>query len=200
MREIGGTIVMAALIALTALLVASCAGSSGPAPGAASAVSGIDEVALPGSEWQGVDIYRNDRPHSEPLNYKYGQKWQCVELVQRFFATKWGYPPIWPVRYGSQMFDRAPAGIERHPNGDRSSVPVWGDAIVFENRYDKGDMGHVCLVVGVKDGRIYTLNQNYLLRWKLPFDEGHHIVVPGYLKAVGWLHSPLNTDRFNVTW
>ncbi|HEY5532054.1 MAG TPA: hypothetical protein VIK22_08645 [Candidatus Anoxymicrobiaceae bacterium] len=92
----------------------------------------VDKVLIPAAEWGGVDVYDNREPHSEPMNYKYGQKWQCVEVVQRLYAQKWGYAPVWPVAYAYQMWAAAPEGLVKHPNGDMNSIPVWGDAIVFE--------------------------------------------------------------------
>ncbi|MHB8896164.1 MAG: L,D-transpeptidase family protein, partial [Candidatus Geothermincolia bacterium] len=119
----------------------------------------LDVVALAASAWQGVDIYDNKKPHSEPTNYRFGQKWQCVELVQRFYATKWGYPPVWPVSSAYQMWDAAPTGIQKHANGDMSCTPLWGDVIVFGQHEGKG-YGHVAIVVGVKAGRVYVVQQN----------------------------------------
>lgn len=130
----------------------------------------FDVVAIRASAWQSVDVYDNTKPHSEPLNYKYGQKWQCVELVQRLYAVKWGYQPIWPVRYGCQMFDKAPKGIERHRNGDRSSSPGWGDAIVLQNRYNSEDIGHVVIVVGRSAGKLYVFEQNAGTRSIIAYD------------------------------
>ncbi|HEY5532055.1 MAG TPA: NlpC/P60 family protein [Candidatus Anoxymicrobiaceae bacterium] len=130
----------------------------------------FDVVAIPASAWQGVDVYDNTKPHSEPLNYQYGQKWQCVELVQRLYAVKWGYQPIWPVKYGCQLFDKAPQGIERHRNGDRSSSPGWGDAIVLQNRYNSEDIGHVVIVVGCSAGKLYVFEQNAGTRSIIAYD------------------------------
>jgi len=77
-------------------------------------IQDTDVVVLPGNQWHGVDVYGSDNPHSEPTNYKYGQKWQCVEVVQRLYAQFWGYKPIWPVAYAKQMYDSAPGDIIRH--------------------------------------------------------------------------------------
>lgn len=148
----------------------------------------VDIVLVKAEDWNGVDVYDNTKPHSEPRNYKYGQKWQCVELVQRLYAKKWHYPSIWPVKYAYEMFDNAPVGIERHQNGDLSGQPVWGDAIIFDQEYP-GAYGHVSIVTDVRDGQVFLVHQNYGNgRASITIDEQNNLGQLGVLKPIGWLH------------
>lgn len=177
---------VARILALLTLLLAAAASAAG-CPGVGT--GNVDVVLIRGEEWGGVDVYDNRLPHSEPVNYEYGQKWQCVELVQRLYAKKWGYPPIWPVRYGYQMFDKAPPGIERHRNGAGPSSPVPGDAVIFDRLHEE-DIGHVSVVTAVEGGVVSLVHQNFGDdgRATITIDENGNLGKLAGFRPLGWLH------------
>ncbi|MCG2794336.1 MAG: CHAP domain-containing protein [Actinomycetia bacterium] len=196
MRESrGGLCNIIQILAIACFLVVLSALSfiSGPAHSRAGCFQntddGVDVVLVEAEEWNGVDVYDNRKPHSNPTDYEYGQKWQCVELVQRLYAEKWGYPSIWPVRYGYEMFEKAPVGIEKHANGDKNSSPVWGDVIVFGSLYE-GDVGHVSIVTGVEGGRVFLVHQNFGDEGKatITIDGNNNLGKLGLYQPLGWLH------------
>lgn len=43
----------------------------------------------------GVAVYSNGGDLDNGCLGTYGVPYQCVELVQRYFARRWGYPPVW---------------------------------------------------------------------------------------------------------
>ncbi len=119
------------------------------------------DVLVPGSSWGGVDVYYNGE---DPGYYNgdsgYGYRWQCVELVQRFYCQKiWsGYPTHWPAGRACEMYDNAPGDIQRFPNDGSSQAPRWGDALIFN--CDSWSAGHAAVVTGVSNGRVYFVQQN----------------------------------------
>ncbi len=61
--------------------------------------------------------------------------------------------------------------------------------------------GHVAIVVGVKPGRLYLIQQNGRPgRVTVTFDVLHRIGNLGRLNPFGWIHSPRNTGGPNITW
>ena len=83
-------------------------------------------------------------------------RYQCVELVQRYFHEVFGFAELWPVSTASQMCDagRHPPGTTVHWLGD-GYVPRRGDAAVWT-----GDGNHAAIVVSSFDGGIEVVEQN----------------------------------------
>eukprot|EP01031_Cornospumella_fuschlensis_P037926 gene37926-46077_t len=79
-----------------------------------------------------------------------GLKYQCVEYTQRYFNTKFGTTPVWPVDYAKQMCSNYPKGVKK------VSSPAPGNAVVF----GWGTYGHTAIVTGVHDGYIDVVEQN----------------------------------------
>src|SRR5438876_842116 len=89
----------------------------------ALAVGGVAHARAPA--WGDVlDSYDGESVHyngsdSESVHgdSRYGPEWQCVELVQRYFAIKWGLPRHWRyVDAAWQMYGHPPPGVDRYPN------------------------------------------------------------------------------------
>jgi len=146
----------------------------------------------------GVPVYSNAGNTDNGCVAAYGLSYQCVELVQRYFALRWGYPAIWSGVYGAaDMRARHPAGIVFIPNGG-SSGPREGDALVFNG----GTFGHVALVRSVDRprGRIEVVEQNWSAAGEttLPIYPDNTIglrnSLPTTYAIVGWLHSPQNAS------
>src|SRR6266568_2943679 len=167
----------------------------------------------------GVTVYSNggDTNNARVPMDTYGYKYQCVELIQRFFATKWGYKNTWNISVAAQMMDNPPSTnnsgnplpkIDQYwNNGTATQVPLRGDALVFANGtpYGANHPGHVALVTGTSNGRVYFVEQNWTPfgQDSLPisFSNGHYIMSTtgadvadrsGYTIR-GWLHSEANT-------
>ena len=135
----------------------------------------------------------------------YGTEWQCVELVQRFFADRWGirpgpnHSPIWPgVSSASQMFSAVPPGVVAYKNGDTKHPPVPGDALVFAS-WGVLRAGHVAIVSAVSPTQITFVQQNVSGRPQdfLPVNGTATIadtvsIQHGYPPVLGWLHATKN--------
>jgi hypothetical protein len=144
----------------------------------------------------GVPVYSNAGNVDNGCNGTYGILYQCVELVQRYFAQRWGYPPIWSgVEAAADMRDHHPAGIEFIANGG-SPGPREGDALLFYG----GSFGHVAIVRSIdrSKGLITVAEENWTAAGEatLPIFADNTIAIRdsayGSYTVAGWLHSPRN--------
>lgn len=157
-----------------------------------------------------IPVYSNGGNVNNMQPGPYGSQYQCVELIQRYFALKWNYPNIWGgVNYAKQM-------MENHPNTDRygNSQPInaiwnpasstsagsWpgpqrGDALVFDAASDGSNIaGHVALVTDVSGGNVYFVEQNFSRYGEdfLPIASNNYISPRGVFAVRGWLHASVN--------
>lgn len=152
--------------------------------------------------YKGVPVYYNgilyQRAHGRHVaadGYYYGQKWQCVEYVKRFFKDAKGHemPDVWG--HAKDFFnDKLPDGVMnqarglwQYRNGGRTA-PVADDLLVFTS----GKFGHVAIVTEVGDDYVEIIQQNIWQRTRrrMPLQRraGRH-----YLEArgvAGWLRLP----------
>lgn len=144
----------------------------------------------------GIPVYSNAGNVDNGCVGTYGILYQCVELVQRYFALRWGYPTTWYGVYGaSDMVLHHPAGILFIPNGGTPG-PRAGDALVFYG----GGVGHVALVthVDAAGGAVTLAEENWSASGEvvLPLYGGTTVAIrnSGYGSYVvaGWLHNPRN--------
>lgn len=171
-----------------------------PQPDAAASrhVAAWGDLLIPSRAWGGVNVYANggDEGYLGP-DHGYGYAYQCVELVQRFYAVRWGYPRHWPVDSAYEMFDTYPDDIVAIPNGG-SPGPRWGDILVFDDETapdGSSTGGHVAIVVGVRAGRVMFVEENNPggSGWaSLPIGRDHVIHAGRRPPVRGWLHSPRN--------
>lgn len=140
-------------------------------------------ILVPSADWNGVDVKLNkvsdtkDEFWLSPNSGDYGYEWQCVELIQRFYAQvlykddadyqakykKWGGNAI-------DLWTNYPKNKDITPianDGKSLAAPQWGDVLVFDDGYDskgKRKPGHVAIVTGVsgqgKARRVYFVEQN----------------------------------------
>ncbi len=139
----------------------------------------------------GVPVYFNGMdPSADEGAWPFGYKWQCVELIQRYYAVKYNYPGIWAPLYAYQAFDDwgHPSSMIAYPNGS-STPPQEGDVLVFDATW--GDpYGHVALVKSVADGKITFVQQNVydIGEDSLPIDAHNNITNQGiYTPIRGWM-------------
>jgi len=144
----------------------------------------------------GVPVFSNAGDIDNGCNGTTGTLYQCVELVQRYYTFRWGYPAIWGgVGSAADMRAHHPAGIEFIPNGG-SPGPREGDAVVFYGGY----FGHVALVRHIDRNKstidIVEENWSPTGEARLTIYADNTIAIRdsayGTYTVAGWLHSTLN--------
>ena len=151
-------------------------------------------------EYHGVKVYDNGPDfvashgrHYSWTGYYYGQKWQCVEFIKRFYFQGKGHrmPDVWG--HAADLFDPSTPqggfngrrGLLQYRNGG-SVPPKDDDLLVF------GEMtsyGHVAIVVQVTENFVEVIQQNAgPTRVQIPMElkEGCYWVGKRY-PASGWL-------------
>lgn len=132
-----------------------------------------------------TDICGTSSKSEAELNHKkvyLGCKWQCVELVQRYYFEKYGYvnsagnSASWGASHAIDLYSRVknnnlPDGftdLKAFPNEgiSESNSPKVGDVIVFESHKENYGSGHVALVSSINGNTIEIAEQNYS-DWKL---------------------------------
>jgi hypothetical protein len=144
----------------------------------------------------GIAVYSNAGNIDNGCTSTYGISYQCVELVQRYFSLRWGYPAIWQgVAAAADMRTHHPDGIEFIPNGG-SPGPKRGDALLFYG----GAFGHVALVarVDMSAHRVRLVEENWSttgiasLTAYADGSVGIRDSTLGSYVVAGWLHSLKN--------
>lgn len=157
--------------------------------------------------YRGVPVYKTwgavSRSHGRHYSvdnsrYYYGQKWQCVEFVKRFYyqAKNHRMPNIWG--HAKEYYDRRVGhgklnperGLTQFRNG-RDEPPEADDLIVFRS----GKWGHVAIVSEVGENYVEVIQQNtkrYRERFKLVYKKGRYYVRSNGRRSapIGWLRVP----------
>ena len=145
----------------------------------------------------GIAVYSNAGNVDNGCSVQYGIAYQCVELVQRYFALRWGYAPIWAgVAAAGDMRGHHPDGIQFIANGGLPG-PREGDALLFYG----GAFGHVALVERVdrRNGVLDLVEENWSPTGaaSLPIFADNTVAIRdsafGSYSVAGWLHSPRNS-------
>jgi surface antigen len=119
--------------------------------------------------YKGVAVYdngalvsRSHGKHYSPAGYYWGQKWQCVEYVKRFYDQAKGHqmPDVWG--HAKDFFDPSVAhgglnqkrGLKQFRNGG-DVAPQVDDLFVFGGMY-----GHVGIVSEVTSNSVEIVQQN----------------------------------------
>lgn len=154
-------------------------------------------------EYRGVAVYSNgliySRSHGKHYGrngYYYGQKWQCVEFIKRFFhqAHQHEMPDVWG--HAKDFFDESvppgglntARGLRQFRNGG-NVYPKTGDLVVFTN----GGFGHVAIICQVTTNEVEIIQQNVLghPRQKLPLKwTPASFAVGDSYRPAGWLRVP----------
>lgn len=144
----------------------------------------------------GKDIRVSHGKHYAEGGYYYGQKWQCVEYVKRFYhdALDHKMPSVWghardfydpEVQHGRLNEQR---GLVQYQNGG-SVQPKVNDLLVFRN----GSLGHVAIVSNVTASEIEVVQQNVRghsrQRHRLQGANGRYTIT-GSNAPAGWLRLP----------
>ncbi|HZT07321.1 MAG TPA: LysM peptidoglycan-binding domain-containing protein [Chloroflexota bacterium] len=135
----------------------------------------------------GVPVYSNGTNPSNGCLGTFGLTYQCVELVQRYFALRFGVQEaMWRgVGHAVDVWQHHPPGASTVPNG-QSPGPQHGDVLVF----DDGGAGHVALVSRVADHRVSFVEQNFSANGEawLAIDAANVVEPRGQYRVLGWLH------------
>jgi hypothetical protein len=144
--------------------------------------------------WDGTDAYSNGEDTGTAMSCagsgSFGEDYQCVELVMRYFQTHFN---LWWDGNANQLLANAPAStVDVFYNGD-THMPVPGDLIVWND--DK--YGHTALITAVSVTSITILEQNVrgAGAWAtLPISEGkvHGPAGWGWVDPEGWAHATVN--------
>ena len=123
---------------------------------------------------------------SYPRN-RYGTRWQCVELFNRFFAHQFGTRPVHADARELLVKTAAVPGLEPRPNGGQHP-PAPGDALVF----DGTRTGHVAIIIKVTSSHVHVVEQNVPGDGTntYPYDPATRTVVaPAPATVSGWIHA-----------
>ena len=150
--------------------------------------------------YRGVSVYDNGllffRSYGKNYSkdgYYYGQKWQCVEFVKRFYCDAKGYKMPDVMGHAKSFFDEnipdgalnSRRGLLQYQNGS-TNKPVSDDLLVFtDTKY-----GHVGIVTHVGENSLEIIQQNILGRTRQQFSlvasNGHYFITSPRQPA-GWL-------------
>jgi surface antigen len=149
-------------------------------------------------QYKGVEIYDNGPlafkshgRHYSASGYYWGQKWQCVEFVKRFYDEAMGHqmPDVWG--HAKDFFDplveqgglNAGRGLAQFRNGG-NEAPAVDDLVVFD-----GGFGHVAIVREVGSNFVEVAQQNIYRRPRARLEvtatNGNFVVRPS--NVLGWL-------------
>ena len=155
------------------------------------------------ARYKGVPAYQNGSKvtqshgrHYAKDGYYYGQKWQCVEYVKRFYFDGLGHrmPSVWG--HARDFFDPEVAhgkinparGLVQYQNG-QNVAPKPDDLLVF--RF--GSLGHVAIVTRVTNDSVEVIQQNVsghpMSVYPLTNSGGMYTVGKSR-KPAGWLRVP----------
>ena len=143
--------------------------------------------------YNGLDYTLGYGKHFAKDRYYYGQKWQCVEFVKRYYHDH--YQHKMPNVYGHAKDFFSPQISHGQLNPDRDLVqfyngketkPRIGDLVVFQN----STYGHVAIIAKVENSFVELIQQNILgkPRERLPFTQKNNkYIIGNSYQPVGWL-------------
>ncbi len=121
-------------------------------------------LLVSGADWGGVPVYSNGTSVNNICTDTYGLKFQCVELVQRYYWEKVGHDtgtgsPRWGIASAYQAWNTHPASLVPCANGG-GSTPQHGDILIWKGEGVYYPHGHVAVVSHIEGGRVYYVQQN----------------------------------------
>jgi surface antigen len=155
--------------------------------------------------YRGVPVYDNGllffRGYGKNYSaggYYFGQKWQCVEFIKRFFYQAKGHQMPEVMGHAKSFFDESlpdgafnsRRGLVQYRNGS-TNKPCADDLIVFSDT----KFGHVAIVTGVAGDSLEVIQQNIVSgtrqRFSLVASNGHYFVT-NPRRPAGWLRKISN--------
>jgi hypothetical protein len=141
----------------------------------------------------GLLFFQSHGKHFSPDGYYFGQKWQCVEFIKRYYFQAKGHRMPDVMGHAKSFFEEPLAdgalnqrrGLVQFHNGS-TDQPRPDDLMVFnDTRY-----GHVVIVTEVASNSVEVIQQNILSgtrqRFSLVASNGHYFVTAPRRPA-GWL-------------
>jgi len=141
----------------------------------------------------GLLFFRSYGKNYSKDGYYFGQKWQCVEFIKRFYYEAKGHKMPDVMGHAKSFFDEdlpdgafnPRRGLVQYHNGS-TNKPCADDLMVFtDTRY-----GHVVIVTEVAGNSLEVIQQNILSgtrrRFSLVASNGHYFVTAPRQPA-GWL-------------
>lgn len=146
--------------------------------------------------YNGVLMFDGHGKNYSKGGYYYGQKWQCVEFIKRFFYDIYGHVMPNVMGHAASYFDpHIPDGLENKERGlvqyhnGSQTPPKEGDLVVFNNTLSK--FGHVAIISKVLDESIEIVQQNQFLFSrkfvKKIIKHGCYFLGEGSDTVAGWL-------------
>ena len=141
----------------------------------------------------GLLYFRSYGRNYSPDGYYFGQKWQCVELIKRFYYQAKGHKMPDVMGHAKSYFDdtlpngalNARRGLIQYQNGS-TNKPCPDDLIVFTDT----KFGHVAIITTVTENSLAVIQQNILAgprrQFSLVASNGHYFVTSPRRPA-GWL-------------
>lgn len=120
----------------------------------------------------------------------FGEQYQCVEYVRRFYSIALGVDTSrWPrPMHAVEFYSRAgELGLTPFPNGG-TVAPAQNDIIVFRSATQR--FGHVAIVTGVSSSTVGVIEQNFSRTGLAVLDRipGSNMLRPrGTYEVVGWI-------------
>ena len=155
----------------------------------------------PQAVYRGVPAYSNGTDQWSEADCgespgPYGDQYQCVEYVRRFYSLVFGVDTNkWKYYNADQYYENAATlGLLAFPNGG-SVPPAPGDIVVFEG----GSAGHVAIVMDLTSDGMDIIEQNWSVTGvaHLTLDSnGEYIRQNSHYKVLGWLRTSLTTYAF----
>lgn len=130
------------------------------------------QVGKETDSYKGVAVYYNGKNiemtigrHFSEDGYYYGEKWQCVEFVKRFYYGAKGHRMPDVLGNAKDFFDPAVPqgklnhrrGLVQYRNGDKVK-PEVDDLLVFTS----SKYGHVAIITSVSADAIEIIQQNVM--------------------------------------
>jgi hypothetical protein len=144
----------------------------------------------------GLLFFRSHGKNYAPDGYYYGQKWQCVEFIKRFYHDAKHHKMPDAMGHAKSFFDMVVSdgalntrrGLIQYRNGS-TERPRPDDLMVFaDTRF-----GHVGIVTEVRESTVEIIQQNILGHTRqhlsLTLSNGHYFITTPRTPA-GWLRVP----------
>lgn len=152
--------------------------------------------------YRGVTVHGNGRVYTRSHGrhysatkprYYYGQKWQCVEYIKRFYFDAFDHrmPDVWG--HAIDFYDPKVAhgrintrrGMRQYKNGENEKPRVDDLVVIHRSRY-----GHVAVISKVEANRVQVVQQNMptTREWiALDTSGGRYTLKTQHYPVLGWL-------------
>ncbi len=155
--------------------------------------------------FNGVPVFYNGHNYSNVSGrnitkggYNVGLKYQCVELVKRYYLEVFDHYMPYSYGHAKDYFDKDLGDVEYNPERGlvqyrnvRYEKPEVHDIIIYD-ALPGNPFGHIGIITEVTDNEIEFLQQNFgkKTRQRLKLVEFNGIYTVADYKILGWLRMP----------